>query len=192
MENHSWKNNLTIKLLSFFFFFFLLWQALIFKSTTTTQASVKMPLSVPLLPANFHTVISSDGSRQRICRVGLSQHFPCSLDHVQTLPHLAAKHAFTGQQLIKISVSSIPSQETSVWQSKSSIIMCLNPKRRISPLPQLVRSSCNAPVPQRKACSSDQSSVSWEGPQMPETHAWLSKWFFSWDTDVFGIETVPA
>lgn len=51
-------------------------------------------------------------------------------------------------------------------------------KRRISPLPQLVLSSCSAPVPQRKAFCSDQSSVSSEAPQAPETHTRSTKWFF--------------
>lgn len=41
-----------------------------------------------ILPAHFHTVVSSDGSRQRVRGVRLSQHFTCCLDHVQTLPHL--------------------------------------------------------------------------------------------------------
>lgn len=84
------------------------------------------------------------------------------------------------------------SLKNSVWQIKCSIIICLNSKRRTSPLPQPVLSSCSAPVPQRKAFSSDQSSVSWEGPQAPKTHTRLTKWFFIWQTDQFGIDTIPA
>lgn len=75
------------------------------------------------------------------------------------------------------------SLQIGVWPIKRSIIMCLNPKMGISPLPQLVQSSWSAPVSQRKAYYSDESSVSSEGPQMPETHACLTKWFFIEETD---------
>lgn len=120
-----------------------------------------------ILPAHFHAVISSDASRQRICRVRLSQHLPCSLDHVQTLPHLnphrnVHDHSMQNNITVQDSVGRTKSPPN-VWK------YCHVCSRRVSPSLRLVQSSWSWPVPCRKAYSSGPSSVPSGDPQTPDT-----------------------
>lgn len=81
-----------------------------------------------IIPARLHAEISSDGSWQRLCRVGLSQHLTRSLNHVQTLPHLNKQHkAAAAPHLYKTSMLSVwvcqislTRMETKCWSRKHS------------------------------------------------------------------------